>query len=345
MKKNYSKKLKSICLIFSSGLFFTCTSSSTSPSSSSENNSTTIFSNPITQSSPQNFFPLATPTATPLTQLKFDFKSNRIAIYRGNDTLPILVQNADANTRPFIHPILAPDGKGILTQNMPPDHPWQHGLYVGLNKVNETGFWEETDQDGSFHPAPLQSPILVGNQISWQVKTEWRDATGNTMLMETQTWKFVDSTDHFELDLDWSLQALIDITFGKYAYGGLFLRMPFQGGEESNAINSEGKLNDAAEAQKARWVDISMPISGRVDKAGITLMDHPTNPGYPSPWRVDGQLGTSPSRCIAGDWSLKKGNSTTSKYRLYIHVGDINKSKIENIWNRFSTAPSTSIRH
>ena len=80
----------------------------------------------------------ASPTSHLLTA---DHQSDRIAIRRGGREL--LVQNARADHRPFIHPIVAPDGDGILTENAPPHHPWQHGLYVGLNDVDGVGFWTE----------------------------------------------------------------------------------------------------------------------------------------------------------------------------------------------------------
>ena len=56
-----------------------------------------------------------------------------------------------------------------------------------------------------------------------------------------------------------------------------------------------------------------MPIPEReTGVAGIALLDHPANPGYPSPWRVDDNYGIAPSRCITGEWSLAGGESTVS---------------------------------
>lgn len=74
------------------------------------------------------------------------FTDHQLAIARSPLTTPLLVQQARPHHRPYIHPILAPDGCGVLTEDAPPHHPWQHGLYVGLNDVNGVGFWMDVSQ-------------------------------------------------------------------------------------------------------------------------------------------------------------------------------------------------------
>ena len=64
-----------------------------------------------------------------------------------------------------------------------------------------------------------------------------------------------------------SLTAFCDLTFGEYAYGGLFLRMPYKRDLGGEAINSEGQTNRDAEGQRAQWVSVSIPIEGRADWA------------------------------------------------------------------------------
>lgn len=273
--------------------------------------------------------------------LSFEHRPDRIAIRRGARTL--LVQNASPGKRPFIHPIVAPDGDGVLTEDAPSHHPWQHGLYVGLNDVDGIGFWTEgltgNAQDGSFHPRPLDAPKLVGDRAEWSVITEWRRPDGSALLSETQAWSFSARGDAGELDLTWTLRAAAgDVRFGKSAYGGLFVRMPYR--TQGSVVTSAGHRDAAsAEAQPARWVAIAMPIPDRraADPvAGLALMDHPSNPGHPTPWRVDGQLGIAPSRCIAGAWRLSAATPSTSRYRVLIHAGATDVGAVEASWARFA---------
>jgi hypothetical protein len=240
---------------------------------------------------------------------------------------------------------MAPDGGGILTENAPSHHPWQHGLYVGLNDVNGAGFWTEglarggksKETDGTFHPAPLAPPRLAGCEADWSVECEWRDPSGAPLLAETQQWRLADRGETFTLDLTWSLRGLTDVTFGQYAYGGLFLRMPYRPERGGTVLTSEGLSTAEAEGQRARWVAVSMPIEGREaeGEAGIAIMDHPGNPVHPTPWRVDSQLGICPSRCIAGPWHLDAGETTTSRYRVLAFAGPPNLATIDESWRDF----------
>lgn len=241
-----------------------------------------------------------------MTALRVEHAPDQLRIFRDGLATPLLTQRAAKDKRPFIHPILAPDGVGELTENEPGHHLWQHGLYVGLNDVNGVGFWTEglheksKDKDGTFHPQPLAAPKAEGSRVAWRVVTAWRSPKGEPMLCETQTWKFADFGRHYVLDLDWTLAAEADLTFGKYAYGGLFLRMPVRPDCAGVALNSAGQTNDAAEGQRAAWVSVHLNIPGREALAqracGIAMLDHPSNPEHPAPWRVDGQLGIAPSR-------------------------------------------------
>ena len=214
---------------------------------------------------------------------------------------------------------VAPDGKGVYTENKPKHHPWQHGLYVGLHAVNGENFWEK--ENDRFHPEPVARPVVDGNKASWKVKTRWTKPDGAPVLTETQEWTLTDHGTNYVMDVTWTLAADYgDVTFGKWAYGGLFLRMPYKkaNAKRQFAVNSRGQRNGAAEQKEAEWVEVSMPIEGREQNGTIRFEDLPGNPGYPNPWRVDGQLGIAPSHCIRGPWRLSKGEKRVNRYRLTV---------------------------
>jgi hypothetical protein len=275
--------------------------------------------------------------------IRCEHTQGQLALYRDGGPLPLLTQMAVTDTRPYIHPLLSPDGVGEMTENQPGHHLWQHGLYVGLNDVNGVGFWTEgltgSALDGTFHPRPLAEPEIVdSNTVSWEVVTDWRAPDGAPLLTETQCWRFTDNGATYLLDLDWTLAARTALRFGQYSYGGLFLRMPWRAETGGDILSSEGaRSHETAEAQRARWVALSMPVPGRsTGPVGVAFFDHPTNPEHPNPWRVDGNLGIVPSRCIAGGWSLSAGTETLSRYRLYVFQGPIDAATIEAEWARFA---------
>jgi hypothetical protein len=269
----------------------------------------------------------------------------QIRLYRAGESDPLVVQHAAPGLRPHLHPLHAPDSRGgTLTEDAPHHHPWQHGLYVGLNDVNGIGFWKEGGTNGTFHPDPLAPPILRDGTAAWRVRTEWRAPGGATILNEIQSWTLTDDLEGgaYTLDLSWSLTPAAnggDVRFGEYPYGGLFLRMPYRPeAAGSIACDSEGRENGAAEQQRARWVVVCLPLPDREPHngpCGIAILDHPNNPEHPTPWRVDEQLGVAPSRCIAGPWTLSPGETTTSRYRLFVFAGPLDHPRIEAEWQRF----------
>jgi hypothetical protein len=274
--------------------------------------------------------------------LRIESTAERIAVFREGSTEPLLVQNAEADHRPFIHPILVPNGSGSVTENAPGHHPWQHGLYIGLNDVNGTGFWAEglqasrAEQDGTFHPQIVGVPSVDGSGATWTILTEYRDERGDTLLHETQEWALADFGDRYELDLVWTLKADVPLTFGEYEYGGLFLRMPFRRETGGSAFNSEGQTGAETEGQRATWVASQMPIEGNESDVLVAVLDHPSNLEHPVPWRVDNELGISPSACIAGPWTLATGEERVFRHGVVIFGSPVEASVIEEAFSSFS---------
>ena len=84
-------------------------------------------------------------TTVPLRAIQNE-SNGSIAIYREGEDEPIITQNAAPGHRPFLHPIVAPDGRGLATQSSPDHHPHQTGLYWGFTRVNGEPMDEDTLQ-------------------------------------------------------------------------------------------------------------------------------------------------------------------------------------------------------
>jgi len=266
--------------------------------------------------------------------LRPDQAAETISVFR-NDNELVLTQNAKADIRPYIHPIIAPDGKGILTEFSPDHHKHQTGLYWGLKKVNGRDYFMNWKQD-YWRRVSLSVVNTNGPKVKWQVVYDLLDETGNTILTEAQTWSLYQKGGKLLLDLEWRGEAKSDVRMEKFYVGGLFLRMPWHKGIDGEVINSEGQKNNEAEGQRALWNDIGIQIDGRSDKAHIAILDHPKNTDSPVAWRVDNELGIGPSRQIVGDWSLQKGNTEVARYRLIIYTGKFDKDALTHMWKEYS---------
>jgi len=277
--------------------------------------------------------------ATENLRLGRDEKAGTISVYRANLANPILTQSARPGQRPFLHPIVAPDGKGVLTEFSPGHHKHQTGLYWGFTRVNGRDFFHNLKSD-YWKRNSVQILAQSGQTVSWQTSYDLLDDKGQAVLTQTQTWTMSSSNQEHILDLNWQGTAKTDVTIGKWNYGGLFLRMPWHKEKtKGEVINSALQKNNQAEGKRAVWLDVGMDIEDRDDWGHIAIFDHPKNSDFPLPWRVDGQLGIGPSRAILGDWKIPKGQTETIRHRFLIHTGKLNPEALTKKWENYSKLP------
>jgi hypothetical protein len=265
-----------------------------------------------------------------------DKKNRRWALSRTGGKTPLMVFNLPEDGRPFLHPLLAPDGDGILTEYSPGHHKHQTGLYVGFVKINGRDYFHNRGkeyfmQDGD--PAAITESDKAAATLLF--KTQLLSEEGKPLLTELQDWTIEDRTSHYILDLALSYEAKEDVTFAKHDYGGVFLRMPWRAKGGGKATNSEGDVNDKAEGKKAKWVDVGMPIAGRKNEGRIAILDHKDNPKHPVSWRVDGQLGVGPAPSRDADWKIEKGKNVKFRYRFVVYTGEMKKELLEEAWKEF----------
>ncbi len=274
--------------------------------------------------------------------LRQDATAHTLSVYRDQVPQPILTQNARPDFRPYLHPIVSPDGKSVLSEFSPDHHPHQTGLYWGLSRVNGRDY---TQNPAGGYWRRVSSAVLVpqGGEVKWTTVYHLLDAAGQPIMAETQTWTMRDSGDRYLLDLEWKGEGLVDLTVAKHDDGGLFVRMPWRAGTAGAVINSNRQRDERANGQRAVWVDVGLQLPGRSDQAHIAVFDHPKNSGYPLPWHVDAQMGIGASRSLAGDWSIAKGKSETVRHQFVVYQGAFNDIALTDAWKAYSGQNGDSV--
>lgn len=295
-----------------------------------------------------------------ILQIKQDTAAGTLSVFREGDDKVLVTQNAKPDFRPFLHPIMPPNGDSPLTEYSPGHHKHQTGLYSGFTRVNGEGaptdtinkyFYKKDDlpnmqkkigRDFFHHPEGdhwkrVSFDVLKGegSEVSWQTVYDMLDADGQPILQETQIWTMTEKEGKTILNLEWQGKARKDITIGQFDYGGLFLRMPWKEGIKAEAINAARQRNEKAEGQRAMWMDVGMQLEGYEDMARMTIYDHPENAGFPQPWRVDGQYGIGPVRARTGDWYIKKGETEIIKHRIVAYTGEYDDLALTALYNDF----------
>jgi putative membrane-bound dehydrogenase-like protein len=272
-----------------------------------------------------------------------DVAAGTIAVFRAGGRTALVTQHAPPAHRPYLHPIVPPDGRGVLTEDKPAHHPHQTGLYWGFTRLNGRDYFHNP---GAQFWRRVSATVLQpsGDEVRWQTVYDLLDESGQVVLTETQRWAMREKNGAFQLDLIWRGEAKTDLTIGKYDYGGLFLRMPWRDGIKGEVINAARQRNQRAEGQRAMWVDGAMQVDGRDDLAHIAIFDHPDNGGYPQTWRVDDQLGFGPARSRTADWTIARNQTEVIRHRVLVYSGGpLNDIEMTAQWKDYTNNATTTV--
>ena len=276
-------------------------------------------------------------------ELRRDDATESISVYRVREDTPILTQNARAGTRPYIHPIVAPDGRGVLTEHGPEGDPHLTGLFWGFTRVNGRDYFRNTGEAyWRLVSAVILKPAssVTDLNVKWQTVYDLLDGNGEPLLRETQVWTMREQDNEYVLELEWSGKATSEVTIGEDENGGLFVRMPWREGVDARVFNSARQAGVRAEGQRAVWLDVGMQIEGRDDPAHIAIFDHSRNPGFPQPWRIDDKFGVGPVRARMGNWTIKAGEAAIFKHQIRVYTGAMNDVTLTDAWSSYAeTSP------
>jgi hypothetical protein len=103
-------------------------------------------------------------------------------------------------------------------------------------------------------------------------------------------------------------------------------------------INAEGEQGEKATFGKASpWIDFYGKY-GNVTE-GLAILQHPSNPWYPSPWftRDYGFISPTPMYWPVDNVStkFKKGETLQLRYRVIVHAGDSKEANIAGEFEKY----------
>ena len=216
-------------------------------------------------------------TFTPL-RIEHDTAASTISVYRTGSRQPIVTHNARPDTRPYMHPIAAPDGTGVLTEVSPSHHPHQTGLYWGFTRLNGRDYFHNRGGD-YWRRVSATVTQAEGNGVRWETTYDLLDQAGTPVLTETQRWSMRETRDEkgarFVLDLEWRGTAKTDVTIGRYDYGGLFLRMPWREAIWPTLRSSTTRITAASRRPGASTVSSASAPRDRARPTGRSRADRP----------------------------------------------------------------------
>lgn len=275
--------------------------------------------------------------------------------------------------KPYLHPLRTADGKAVtrgypMLPDVPGekrDEPHQRGMWFSHGDVNGYNFW-------AGEPGQTLAPRFKGwgkivlervgkiangrKSGSLAATFLWKTSTGETLLVESRTMTFYSDPQVRMLDFDATLSPQQEVVFGDTKEGTFAIRLaapleqdqpkdiaePKRTGKIVNAQNKSTEKNTWG--KRSEWVDYSGLLDGAT--YGVAVLEHPSNPRYPTYWHVRGYGLLSANifglkdfendKSRDGSLTIRPGQPLRFRYRVIIHPGDVNQAGIRDAWSAWA---------
>ena len=255
----------------------------------------------------------------------------------------------------YIHPVWTPSGR-VMTNDFPPAHKHHHGIWFPWTNTTFEGrkvdFWNSKKAEGRIEHTGLDT-FGAGSVFGWfRVGHRFLDlkAPGGPKAVLSESWdvRIYAIADYYLFAIVSVQNAVTDapLELKKYRYGGMGFRGSGQWegpGDNCKFLTSEGKTRKDGHATTARWCEVYGIIDGA--PAGTTILCHPSNFRFPQNMRIHpSEPFFNWSPCQAGDFKIEKGKPYVSRYRYYVHDGDVDAKVSERLWNDYASPPKVTVK-
>lgn len=257
--------------------------------------------------------------------------------------------------RPFLYPVLGPGG-GHVTRHFPMqpdfpgekhDHPHHKSIYFAHGDVNGVNVWSETEGHGYARHQSFSE--MTDGPVYGTLRSEnvWTDKDERPILDKKVTLRFYalpNQTRMFDTTLTFQASHG-DVIFGDTKEGGLLAVRVASSMDASGSGRIQLATGAVAERESwgksAAWCHYSGLVTSKNGPVhtGIGLIDHPTNPRYPTYWHVRnyGLMTANPfglsdfykDKARDGSLRVPEGDSITFRYRVIIHEGDADQGAMD----------------
>jgi hypothetical protein len=243
----------------------------------------------------------------------------------------------------YIHPLWGVDG-AVLTEDFPSDHLHHRGIFwawhqVWINgkrigdpweikafnqKVTDIEFWAQKDGSG-----------LLKTKVEW-FSDQWKKNGQKVPYMTENTTITVypETNNYRRIDFEISLLALekglsIGGSEDEKGYSGFSVRMVLPDDVTFTGPNGRVQPENTA-VQSPGYVNIAGSMGKNGKSAGIVMVDHSTNPGYPQPWILRAK-NSMQNAAFPGNGTVPLSTSVplVLKYSLLVYSGKMNDRKIK----------------
>jgi hypothetical protein len=248
---------------------------------------------------------------------------------------------SDDEKYPFFFPVNGPVSGGSVTSMRNGEYPHHSSLFFGCDKVNGGNYWQEGLDRGRIISVNAEIAKQGGDTVIITDECIWSRPGASSPVMDSRKIIITASdTNIRQIDFEITMEMLTDVTIMKTNHSLFSARMAadltvLNGG---TLINAEGIRSEKETFGKSSpWMDYYGKRGNTIE--GLAILQHPSNPWYPSPWftRDYGFISPAPMYWPENGTSifLKKGTVLNMRYRVLVHSGDHKQAKIAEAFERF----------
>ena len=242
---------------------------------------------------------------------------------------------------PFFYPVNGPMSGGSVTSMRNGEYQHHSSLFFGCDQVNGGNYWQEGLERGRIISVNAEILKEGGDSVVISDECIWSRPGAVSPVKDKRIFTITaPSATMRQIDAELTLDMLMDVHIKKTNHSLFSVRMAADlsvknGGTMVNAAGDSGEKDTFGKSSP--WMDYCGKRGDFIE--GIAILQHPSNPWYPSPWftRDYGFFSPTPMYWPSGDKEtfVKKGESLLLRYRVLVHGGTTAEAKIAEQFEQY----------
>jgi hypothetical protein len=250
---------------------------------------------------------------------------------------------SDDEKYPFFYPVNGPVSGGSVTSMRNGEYPHHSSLFFGCDLVNGGNYWQEGLERGRIISVNAEIIKQGGDTAIITDECIWSRPGALSPVKDTRRFIItMPSETAIQIDAEIKMEMLMDVHIKKTNHSLFSARMAADLSVKNGGtmINAEGaKSEKDTFGKNSPWIDFYGKRGTAIE--GLAIMQHPSNPWYPSPWFTRDYGFMSPTPMYwpeKGDETfMTKGTVLNLRYRVLVHSGDHLQAKIAEAFERYKS--------
>jgi hypothetical protein len=248
---------------------------------------------------------------------------------------------SDDEKYPFFYPVNGPLSGGSVTSMRNAEYPHHSSLFFGCDQVNGGNYWQEGLERGRIISINAEIVKEGGDTVIITDECIWNRPGALSPVKDIRKFTItVPSATMTQIDAEITMEILMDVHIRKTNHSLFSARMAADlsvknGGTMINAEGLKGEKDTFG--KNSPWIDYFGKRGNAIE--GLVIMQHPSNPWYPSPWftRDYGFMSPTPMYWPENgeEIFMKKGTTLLLRYRVLVHAGTNTEADIAGQFEKY----------